>query len=403
MRLPGWRRLALLTPLLSTVLVRLGQLLTLLTFSWVPHSHGASFAVTALGGLSGLLIMSDAGGASYVLSRGADGLTRRQLARVVRAQTALTGGCAVVGLIVVAWFGRDVDGLVLAALVAVAVGQVLESVLRVVRAPLLLRRDDLRYGSWDAVLGLSKVALVACCWLAQSLAPLLLIPLISGGVLAVAYTQVGRSLSEERGRVPAFLEIWEYGLSGSLSALYSQSPLLVAGFVMPLSDAAQVVLAYRFVQAAEVVPATFSNQAIPRIAQRGWTTGRVWGASIALGLGCAAILAVLEPVLGRLSGAGWNPAAFLVLCAALVLKCGNYGLVAVLLAHRRARSKAVVTVIVGLCSGAAAVLVGQIHGAVGLSWLTAVSEALLAVGLASVARPRPQPEPIPEPLKEADR
>lgn len=372
---------ALSTPLFATVVLRLAQLLTLLVFSWLGGEQGA-VVVMSMGMVTGLLILLDSGGSAYLLSRGRQAATIAEYVRVLQVQGSMAALVLLLGLI--ASFLRSpalLEGLWL-PFVAVIVAQMLETVLRPARAPWLQKRRDLRYALPELYLGLSKIGVLVAVWASSDLRLLVVLPAISAIVLLFSIVRV-HSMLRRGGHRPKILDIWAFGVAGSLSALYSQSPVVLAGFLMSPQEAAGLVLAFRFVQAAEVLPATVSNQILSRIDGERWRWWGIWAVFLAVGTGMTAFLLYISDYLEALSGATWLPLMFGLVAISLTPKSGNYGLSAVLFAFRLPSVKAKITAGVGVLSVSMYVLVGGSFGSVGLAWITLASEVVLALSLAA--------------------
>lgn len=379
---------ALLLPTVATASLRINQLLVLLVFSRLPDRGESSFTVAALGTMTAFAIASDVGSANFMLTR-RTGVSRPMYLRALRFQIGMAILGANVGLLVVGL--RAPDGTAVdtwAVVCAVAVSQVLDASLRAARAPLLHGGQDARYSRPELMLAAAKLVPVGLAFMTGRLEWLYLLPLLSLVVFARTVHDVGRGCPPgDRAPRGTHLAIVQFGLAGSLSALYSQLPLVVAAVALPLPQTAMLAIAYRVIQPMEILPGTLATQLLPRVRSHVRRPGR-WWISFAGGgavLTCVVLLSA-GVVRDAFDAAEWNSVVFALVAAAFVPKSGNYALAAVLMGLGGIRARLVINAAVGATASVLCLALVGPFGIVGLASVSVACEVLLGVSLIVAVR-----------------
>jgi hypothetical protein len=269
-------------------------------------------------------------------------------------------------------------------LVALGVSQVLDSLTRTIRAPLLVGRRDASYAFPDLALVVLKAVPLAIAALVPEALVLLAFPVVSLVVTAGTWIAVRRGLpttGDEPVRV--FPQILEYGLSGSLSALYSQAPLVLGTALLGVDAVTPLALAYRVVQPLEVLPATLSQQLIPRIRAAGRPARAYWWRFALGGLVLAGIIALIrEPVERVLGGDAFDQVVFLVILLSVAPKFGNYALMAYAMGSGLIRVRLTATIVTGVVAVALTLIACLAAGTTLLAGVTLASELVLSAAIA---------------------
>lgn len=376
------RLLGIAFPSISAVALRLVQLLVLVVLTRATHGATQAAIVAAFGILSSLAIVSDSGASNYLLTRCSRAITRSMYAKVVALQfsTSLLG--AVVALVLVQFsIGSDLSGTIFPIVLGLAGAQVLDGVVRAARAPALVRGQDHLYGLFDLVLLAAKLPVVGIVGLTGTAYYLLFLPVASLAALLIVAVPIFRSLSSAVGERFSPLSVLEFGITGSLSALYSQAPMLVGSVALPLPQLALLAVAYRITQPLEIVPATLSSQLIPRVRARIAKIAQIWPMFVFLGVVVGLAVWLVRAQLVEILAIDLGDFAVLALALlAVPVKFGNYALVAFLLGRERVRARLGLTIVAGLLAIAASLLVSAGSAAAGLAAVTVGSELFLAAG-----------------------
>jgi hypothetical protein len=378
------RRLGLLLPTGAAGLTRVLQLVLLVVLTRLAEGSAQSALVTGFALLSSFAIITDSGAANFLLSLPRTRLTRSVHARAVGFHAALgTLGAAVAVLITVA-AASSMPGEAVLLLVALGVSQVLDSLTRTIRAPLLVGRRDASYAFPDLALVVLKAVPLAIAVLVPEILVLLAFPLVSLVATAGTWIAVRRgraTTSDEPVRV--FPQILEYGLSGSLSALYSQAPLVLGTAILGVDAVTPLALAYRVVQPLEVLPATLSQQLIPRIRAAGRPARAYWWRFALGGLVLAGILALLRsPVEQVFGGGAFDQAIFLVVLLSVAPKFGNYALMAYAMGSGLVRVRLTATVVTGVVAVILTLVAALTAGPALLAGVTLAAELVLSAAIA---------------------
>jgi hypothetical protein len=380
------RRLGLLLPTGAAGLTRVLQLVLLVALTHLSAGPDGNALVTGFALLSSFAIITDSGAANFLLSLPRQSLTRGVHARAVAFHAGLgTVGAAIAVLLTVAAASTASRETVL-LLVALGVSQVLDSLTRTIRAPLLVGRRDASYAFPDLALVVLKAVPLAIAVLVPELLVLLAFPLVSLVVTAGTWVAVRRDLASTSAEpVRVFPQILEFGLSGSLSALYSQAPLVLGTAILGVDAVTPLALAYRVVQPLEVVPATLSQQLIPRIRTAGRGARAYWWRFALGGLVLAGIIALIrEPVEQVFGGDAFDQVVFLVILLSVAPKFGNYALMAYAMGSGLIRVRLTATVVTGIVAVVLTLLACLTAGTVLLAGVTLVSELVLSAAIAAL-------------------
>lgn len=374
-----WARLG--SPLAASIALRISQLLVMIAAAQTFPAALRPSVLAAFGVIAAVAVFSDAGAATYLLTRA--NLTRATLAGALRVQ-ALIGVIGIVAGVSYASLALPwPPGPLRVAIVgAIAVSQALDAQTRVARSASLHRGADARYALGDALLALTK-STVAVGMIAAALPLLLLVlPLLSAVVLVSVIAVARASLPQGEDAV-RFGDVIDYGLSGAASGLYSQAPFMLAVALAPVEAVAALAVALRVIQPLEVVPAVVSQQMIPRVRTRDLTATRPWVGFAAVGLVCGVVVVLCGPLIEWLFRQPLSPTGLLVLLAAtLPFKFGNYALAAFLLALGGVRRKTMLSLAVGVATAVGGVAVIEAVGVLGAPISMIFAEAALALGLA---------------------
>ncbi|NUU16967.1 hypothetical protein HP550_06855 [Cellulomonas humilata] len=381
------RLVALALPTAATVSLRLSQFLVLVVLGQIPSSPVRNVLVAAVGTLSAFTIVTESGAANYILSRRQGHLGRGdyRTALAFQALLGLLGAAAAVTLSLTR-SGGIVPVHYWLVLVAVAVSQVLDSLLRAARAPLLLGSRDAAYALPEFLLAVGKISTIGVAFATAQLGTLFALPVISLVIASWTIRSVRRDLLPERARVGHVArEIIPFGLTGSVSSMYSQLPVIVSAAVLPVSVTAMLTVACRVIQPLEILPGTASLQLLPRVRRLKRRLSQWWLAFLLTGALLATGALIAAPYIEKLFGlSSWNSLVYLLVAIALVPKAGNYFLAAGAMGYGGIRWRLLATcTVAGFSIASCLLLVGR-FGAEGLATTMVVSEILLAVGLGIV-------------------
>ncbi|WP_166804468.1 polysaccharide transporter [Cryobacterium algoritolerans] len=378
-----WRRVVLLLPTATTIIGRLIQLAVLILVASTATGAERGMLIAGIGLLGSFAILTDSGAANFILSTAGDSLSRGEYIRVVAFHAGLaTIGSAVAMSFVLVSTGPHATVRAIVLLGAVALSQIFDGTGRSVRAPLLVARRDGLFSIPDIVNFLAKAPLVLGAVMTRDLSWLLGLPIasciVTGGTFALVVRSIrGASFS----RNGLFRRVLEFGATGSLSALYSQAPLVIGSLVLPLNQVAALALVYRIVQPLEMVPGTVSQQLTPRIRSRPNGPGFYWASFACAGLLVSVLLLIGAPLIEKAVGGALEPRlVFLIIVGSISIKWGNYALVAFVMGIGLVRARFVLTLFVGMFAVTMSALLAPIYGAPGLAAVTLVSEVALSAG-----------------------
>lgn len=369
----------LIVPSIGTAALRLTQLVILVALSRLADAGERNVLVTAFGLLAAVGIISDSGAGNFILANDPKELTRTVFRRVLSVHMITTSLGVVAVLVAMLGLGNDrVSGGGIGVVVALSLTQTFDSLVRVCKAPLLLQGRDGAYGLIDIGSIAAKAPILAAVFLSGQLGWLWLLPLPSlvliVGLLSTLHPPTGAPDEPLPRLVRRILEI---GASGSLTALYSQAPLIIGAATLSIANAATLAAATRIVQAMEFVPATLATQALPRLRRLPRKVLPWWACLVGLGSVMAVLLVAFRPLIERILHMDIEPTIVLIaLASALTLKSGNYLLVAGLLARGLARVRLGISAIVGTIA-IVGCLVASTHGLAALAGMSIVTEVAL--------------------------
>lgn len=369
----------LIVPSIGTAALRLTQLVILVALSRLADAGERNVLVTAFGLLAAVGIISDSGAGNFILANDPKELTRTVFRRVLSVHMITTSLGVVAVLVAMLGLGDDrVSRGGIGVVVALSLTQTFDSLVRVCKAPLLLQGRDGAYGLIDIGSIAAKAPILAAVFLSGQLGWLWLLPLPSlvliVGLLSTLHPPTGAPDEPLPRLVRRILEI---GASGSLTALYSQAPLIIGAATLSIANAATLAAATRIVQAMEFVPATLATQALPRLRRLPRKVLPWWACLVGLGSVMAVLLVAFRPLIERILHMDIEPTIVLIaLASALTLKSGNYLLVAGLLARGLARVRLGISAIVGTIA-IVGCLVASTHGLAALAGMSIVTEVAL--------------------------
>ncbi|WP_060915964.1 lipopolysaccharide biosynthesis protein [Microbacterium oleivorans] len=372
----------LLAPLTSSVLLRLVQLLVMvvgaqLVGQEIRPSFIAAFSVVAAFG-----VFTDSGAATYLLA--SDAVGRRILALALRIQLVLSAGGLVAAtlfsLLALPW-ADHMHGLLIVGSLAATQG--IDSVTRVARSVRLRQGDDLGFAAGDGLSAVAKLAVVGGGLLAGSIYFVAILPIASLAVLLTMLVLAKRTPLVDSEATPRIRSVLQYGVAGALSGLYSQTPYLLATWMLPVEAVAVLSVILRVIQPMEIAPAVASQQLLPRIRRMSPQFWFVWWAVFAGGgLLLGAAIVVARTPLEILFDQNLTPLLVLSLMACTVpAKFGNYLLSALTLALGGVRSKITVSLCAGFVAVASSLVLLPLVGAPGAPVSMLASEAVLGGGL----------------------
>lgn len=373
---------AISAPPAAALILRLVQLLILACIARLSSGDEQAALIAATGIISAFAIITDSGAVNYLLSRTPDRLTRGELAGCVSIHAGIgcIGGVIAVGYCWILFEG-DLDGW-LVLVIALSATQLIDSCVRVVRAPLLVHGDDLRYAIADFSLAALKIAIVGVAFLTGSLGLLLSLPFSSLGVLALFASLSGAIVPRGEGAPGLLKRVLGFGAAGASSALYSQAPLLVGAMLLPLEIVASLSVAYRITQPMEMLPATLSQQILPRMVAGRVRTITAWYSLAGLGVLVAIAVWFALPLFELALGVATTPVLlFLLVILSVPVKYGNYALSAGLYAHALLSNKLLVNLLVGALAIGTAAWISWNAPPASIGAVSLISEVLLSAGM----------------------
>lgn len=378
------RLLRVSAPTATAMLQRVAQLLVLLTLSVVASPEDRPGLVAAFGIVGALGVLSDSGAANYLLVHQSTQTTVTSLAKL----QLLMGTLGSVTSVVFAFAVFSANPIAIVA--AIAASQTLESSARVARTPLLIERREHRYAALDGTTSLSKVVLVGLCFAGGELFWLYLLPVAPALLLVSLLGWRLQVQAKEATADVSYKQVLLYGANGAASALYSQSPLLVAGMVLPVSDVATLTLCYRIIQPMELIPATVAHQLLPQLRQGAPKGSVVYSGFFILGVAFTSLAILCLPFIETLFETQISPAApYLILAAVMPVKFGNYALTALLLAAGEVKRKLAISSSVGVLTTCIAGVASMAGSSTLISAVTLLSELILLTLMCHALRQAP--------------
>ncbi|WP_233189114.1 lipopolysaccharide biosynthesis protein [Subtercola sp. Z020] len=372
-------------------MTRVIQLIVLVVLLALSSGSEQSTLVAGFALLSSFAIFTDSGASSYLLS-----VPKHQLGRIVHGQATgvhillSTLGALAAVAITLSSSGSAVTTAVVLVLSGLGVSQICDSVTRTTRAPQLVHRRDAHYAVPDVALVLAKAPVLVLAVVFDRVELLALLAVPSLIIVLVTYAANRRALEPvEAEPQRVFRSIAEFGLSGSLSALYSQAPLVIGTALLGVDAIAPLAVAYRVAQPLEVIPATISQQLIPRVRTLGHSFVRYWLLFVGLGLACAAVLIVAQDLVRAVLGSEhFDSLVFVLIVLSMGPKFGNYALVAYSMGSGYIRQRLIATITVGIIAVTLTLVACLLFGNTALATVTLVSELTLAAVLSLLIRAR---------------
>lgn len=379
-------RLKYTLPTVAALLARLVQLAVLFLLAYLGAPDERAVLIAGFGLLGAFTILTDSGATNFLLASDPRSVSRPVYNRVIAFHGVLGLGGAVAALAFTAFTNATSlplsTGVILSA---IALAQVIDSATRSIRAPLLLSQRDAAFSIPDfAAFGLKSIVL-AIALLTGDLVSLIGLPMASAVVALGTYLRVRMAL-QPGGQSPPKLyrRVLEFGVTGAMSAFYSQSPLVAGALLLPVSQVAILAIVYRLAQPLELIPGTVAQQLLPRIRAGRLRPVRLWAIFLLSGSAAALILFLLQPLINvALAGQITSATVFWIVLGSVPVKWGNYLLVTVIMALGFIRERLIVTVTVGILAIVLCVSLAQ-FAAQGIALVSIISEAALAVGLAVV-------------------
>ncbi len=383
MRLP----IARLTPLSASLLTRTTQLLTLTVLATTLTEADSVVAISGFGIAGACTILADSGLSNYILSRPLADISHKVWLRGTVVHGAYAGAGALLA-VTLTWRASDFQaGLGFLVAVILAVSVACDSIARSTRTPLLALGQPARFAASELLLGLTRLPIIAAALALDQVLWLAGMPATSLLAMAVAVRQVSRRLWHEDGaalRVPELVRsLFPIGASSAVSAAYSQAPLLIGSFLMTPTSLASIVIAYRVVQATEVIPSMITQQLLPSlVAGRRRADVRLFTSFTALGLLMGTSIFASLPLWPTIFGsAPISAGAVLLLCLSLALKYQNYLGVAAILAAGRPATRLLVSSFSAVLAVAVFPLAAMTDSPVAVAGATVLCEGVLLMSI----------------------
>jgi O-antigen/teichoic acid export membrane protein len=385
------RAAALSLPLIAAISLRLAQFLVLVILARLAAPSDQTLLLAGFGIVSALGIMSDSGATNFLLANPDRSLDRQDIRKILMIHGLLAAGGLLVafGIIVFVFSGWRSPG-ALGVIAAIGLAQCLESLVRASRTQLLIAGSDGRYSVPDFALAAARLILVAVAWGSDVLRVFWLLPVVPLIIFTVVarYALLRFPPSSRASQPVSIWEVLDFGVAGAVSSLYSQAPILVGSLTMPVQTVAVLAVVYRIVQPIEIIPATLSQQLLPRVRRRGLRAFRVWAFLAGIGLLTAGAVWALSPLIENLTQVEFNSGGvvFIAILLSVPLKFGNYALATFAMAHGMVRQRTVLTLMVGILAVVCVVLMAGTIGARGVSFVSLTAEVALLVALATLLR-----------------
>ncbi|WP_166788971.1 hypothetical protein [Cryobacterium sp. TMB1-7] len=384
---PMIRRARHLMPAISTAASKVSQLLLISAISYVYLGESANVMLVAYLLISSFVQLSDSGAIAYLLVNGSLASNARAVFRVLLIQTFTVGAGLVAGVACAIVFVGVHEPQLLAVLVALSAVQLADGLSRIVRSVFLIRGEPMSFAVPEFVVAGVRTAVMLAAiftgdaiWLWLAWIPSLL-------ALGYSWWAVARHFDRASAAVAVpFRSVLLYGVSGSISSLYSQSPVMIASIVLAPAVAAPLAVAYRIAQAAEFVPSTFAQQLLPRIATSLGRSRRRVGMFAALGALVGLAIWLLRDVLAILIvfPAG-TEVVLLILILSLPFKFANHFLISLTMAVNILKERTIATTALAITAVVLSFAVCMTAGtSVSVAVLASVVEIALTVCLASL-------------------
>lgn len=373
----------LAAPSLAGVALRMAQLLVLFALAAAALPGQRDAVLAAFGVASAFAIVADAGSLNFLLSADQARVTRWMVDRCLRLQCAV-GLLGAIGAIAVCVVRFPVlrDSTLLVVVTCLALTPMLDSCFRVARAYWLVQSADHRFALYDGLSALVKAIVAAIVVWRGDVTWCVILPLASLLMLAIAGREMRSVLPTGRPLPALRASVLVFGANGAASALYSQSPMVVASLTLPVEVVAVLTICYRVTQPLELLPSTLAQQVLPRLRSGRIGVGVVHLSFSALGLSCAVAVVLAIPGIEQVFSTPLVPELLpLVVAAALPFKFGNYAMAASMFARSMVREKLAVTIVVGLVALGCAVVFGRLGSAVGVASTTLGAEFVLMLAM----------------------
>jgi hypothetical protein len=372
-------------PVAGSVFARLGQLVLLLVIARLVDGTERTALLSVVGLSASLAILTESGFSQYLLAectRWPDAGTYRTGLFYHFALSVLGASAALVAASA-ALFAHPDGSTVLIAISLIA-SQAFESTMRTARTPWLVGGKFVHYSLPEISTTLAKLPFLGLAILSRDSLWLAAIgPVCMVSAAATAWGCLRRCEPPGSRRLSLISQIVPYGLGGNLSALYSQAPLVIAGFLLSPSDVAQLSVVYRVTQPVELLPATASQQAVRSLRDaRRVTVLRHWASYLAVGCIVAIVLALTSSLISDLFRMPTSFRLLLILgLASIPLKFGNYLLVAGVLARRAVAARLRAALVCALLTVACVAVAAIMSGVQAVLLVSLATEALLAAML----------------------
>lgn len=376
-----------LMPAISTAASKVSQLLLISAISYVYLGESANVMLVAYLLISSFVQLSDSGAIAYLLVNGSLASNARAVFRVLLIQTLTVGAGLVAGVVCAIAFVGVHEPQLLAVLVALSAVQLADGLSRIVRSVFLIRGEPMSFAVPEFVVAGARTAVMLAAiftgdaiWLWLAWIPSLL-------ALAYSWWAVSRHFDKTSTAVEVpFRSVLLYGVSGSISSLYSQSPVMIASVVLAPAVAAPLAVAYRIAQAAEFVPGTFAQQLLPRIATSLGSSRRRVGMFAALGAIVGAAIWLLRDVLAILIVfPRGTEVVLLILILSLPFKFANHFLISLTMAVNILKERTIATTVLAISAVILSFVVCLTAGtSVSVAILASIVEIALTLCLASL-------------------
>lgn len=374
------RRIRHLMPSISTAASKVTQLLLLSAVSYVYLGDRADEMLVSYLLVSSFVQLSDSGAIGYLLVHRELSTNSHAVRRVLAIQTLTVGVGLIAGLACsVVFVGvRDLD--LILVLVALALAQLGDGLARIVRSVFLIRHEPMAFAIPEFVVATVRALIMIAAIFSG--APLLLLLSCVPSVANFFYSwwSVSKIFAPNvEGIVVKMRSVLLFGVSGSVSALYSQSPIMIASILLSPAVAAPLAVGYRIAQAAEFVPATFAQQLLPRIAENKSRSMRRVLMFAGLGAVVAGMIWLFRDALAVfIAFPPGTEIVLLVLILSLPFKFANHFLISLTMAMHLLKARTLITGILAVISVGVSVLVCL---AVGTSLAMAITAACVEIVL----------------------
>lgn len=339
-------------PTVSSAAARAAQLLVLAAVSHLAPAELKDIALVAFVMLGSFTQLFDSGALAYLLVNERAALTRSAAVKVgivhlgtvgVGLATAILLSIAVVGL-------RDPATIITVS--ALGLAQVIDGAARVLRAHQLIRGLPGQFAVPELISTAGRVLAVGASWVLGDFRLLTLVVLPAALTLWLSWHQLPHQRGSETVTVRV-LDVLSFGFSGMTSTFLSQAPLLVVSLALPATLAAPLSVATRVTQAAEFLPATLAQQALPTIRRNAGNARRLALQFFAIGIITAAAIWLASPLISLLIAFPEGTSQLLsILLLALPFRFANHLVASICFAYGLVLPKAWLSLALGLVASA---------------------------------------------------